>query len=141
MNRRRIFSFLLVLSLMTSLFALPASAIEARGSDTLLSYIAIVTPGDDPGEIEVSYDVSANKIADEVGVSSIKIYKSNGTYVTTINGTVSNGLIRKDASCHRSSYVYTGTSGTSYYAVVTVTATIGSKTDSRTITTSSAKAA
>ena len=33
--------------------------------------------------------ITAIKTADSVGVSSIKIYKADGTYVTTITGTVS----------------------------------------------------
>ena len=52
----------------------------------------------------------------------------------------SNGLVRSNASRHRSTYTYTGTSGTSYYAEVTVFAKIGSDYDSRTVTTATVKA-
>ena len=49
-------------------------------------------------------------------------------------------LVRSNASRHRSTYTYTGTSGTSYYAEVTVFAKIGSDYDSRTVTTATVKA-
>lgn len=113
-----------------------AAAVEMRSSPTLAIYSAIITKGAaGSGKIIISYDVRANTEAKEVGVESIEIYKSNGTYVTTITGTTRNGLIATNTERHRSSYTYTGTSGTEYYAVVTVTATIGSKTDSKEYTT------
>ena len=86
------------------------------------------------------HDVMASGKADEVGVSSIKIYKSNGSYVTTITGTTNNGLLDTNVGTHRSTYTYEGTSGVSYYAEVTVYAKIGSDSDSRTVKTGTAKA-
>ena len=79
-------------------------------------------------------------MTEEVGIEEIKIYRSNGSLVTTIAGTTSNDLINTDVSMHAGSYPYTGTSGTSYYAEVTIFATVGSDSDSRTITTSTVEA-
>lgn len=140
MTKKRLLFVLVALSLLLSICSMPAIAIESRASTTLLYYNAKVSQGNSAGEVEVSYDVQANTKASQVGVSSIEIYKADDTYVTTITGTVDNDLIRENASRHRSSYIYTGISGTYYYAVVTVTATIGSDTDSRDFTTSTVQA-
>lgn len=140
MTKKRFLSIMLVLSLLLSICSVTATAVEPRASTTLLCYTAKVTQGTSAGEVEISYDVEANKRASQVGVSSIEIYKADDTYVTTITGTVDNDLIRENASRHRSSYIYTGQSGVYYYAVVTVTATIGSDTDSRDFTTSTVQA-
>lgn len=133
--RKRILSLGLILTLMLTLCGGMALAAEPRASSTLTYYPVIILAGDNEGEIKISYDVMANTKADKVGVSSIKIYKSDGTYVTTITGTTGNGLLRTNASRHSSTYTYEGTSGVTYYAEVTVYAKIGSNSDSRTVTT------
>ena len=138
--KKRSLSLGLVVTFALSMCCVNALAVEARASTTIGATSVTVVAGNDKGEIKISYDVMASAIADEVGVSSIVIYKSNGAYVTTISGTTENGLIRTNAIRHRSSYTYTGTSGTSYYAVVTMFANIGSDSDSIKATTSSAKA-
>lgn len=117
-----------------------ANASSLRASPTLNAYNAIATQGGDSGKIVITYDVAANTIADSVGVSMMKIYKSNGSYVTTIYANSQNNFKISNAVRHRTSYTYTGISGTSYYAEVTVFATIDGVTDSRTITTSNVKA-
>ena len=105
-------------------------------------YNAKITQGTaGSGKLTISYDVSANTGAEKVGVSSIKIYKAeNDKYVTTITGSVQNGMIATDTEWHRSSYTYTGTSGVEYYAVLTMTATIDGKTDSKQYTTNTVTA-
>ncbi len=117
-----------------------ALATEARASLTLSSYTAIATVGNKEGEVKFSYDVMANASADEVGISSVEIYKADGTYVTTISGTVRNGLITTGTMRHASVYTYKGTSGVSYYAVMTAYAKIGSNSDTKSMTTNSAVA-
>lgn len=121
-------------------YALATSSDMLRASPTLNSYSAILKAGTTSGTVRISYDVIANKTASSVGISSIVIYKSNGDYVDTITGTERNGLIATKSVSHSSSYSYSGTSGTSYYAEVTVFATIDGVTDSRTVTTNTVKA-
>lgn len=133
--KKRILSMGIAVLFVLSMCSGIASAAETRASKTISLYTVTASMGSNAGEIKINYDVQASKIADEVGVSSIVIYKSDDTYVTTITGTTENGLIREGATRHRSSYVYKGSSGTSYYAVVTVFATVGSDSDSRTATT------
>ena len=136
----RFLCFSVALVFILSLCCSTAFAIEDRASKTLSHHAVVVSEGSDSGEIDITYDVQASKLADKVGVSSIKVYKSGGSYVTTITGTIRNGLIGTDANRHRSTYTYQGVSGESYYFVLTVFATIGSDSDSRTATTNTIKA-
>ncbi len=133
--KKRVLSFSLIAALALSLCSGAALATEGRASTTIKLYTASASKGDSAGEVKISYEVQAKSLADEVGISSIVIYKSDGTYVTTITGSVSNGLIRTSTTRHRSTYTYSGNAGTSYYAIVTGFATIGSDSDSKSVKT------
>lgn len=137
MKKRLLFMTLAVLFSLT-LCSGAAFAVEPRASLTLSSYTAIATVGNKEGEVKFSYDVKANALANEVGISSVEIYKADGTYVTTIQGTTTNGLILESAVRHASVYTYKGTSGVSYYAVMIAYAKIGTNEDTRSMTTNSA---
>lgn len=138
--RKRFLPLGFVAAILITLCSGVAFASEARASKTLTRYNAIALSGDNKGEIKISYDVMASGEADRVGVSSIEIYEEDDTYVTTITGTLANGLLRANAGRHISTYTYKGTSGVTYYAKVTVYAKIGSDSDSRTVETNTATA-
>lgn len=143
MKSCRILSAILILAISLTLCISSSFALENstyRASPTLSEYNAIATKGYSAGNIIISYDVEANDIGESVGVSAIKIYKSNGSYITTIKPAEDNDLVGTNTALHRSSYTYHGTSGTYYYAKVTVFATINGVTDSRTITTNTVQA-
>lgn len=134
--KKRFLSFSLVTALILSLCGGAALAVQPRrASETIWAFALGSKQGKNKGEILIQFDVTANEPADEVGISSIVIYKSDSSYVTTITGTTRNGLLLTGAERHNSYYTYKGTSGTTYYAVVTCTATIGSASDTRTMTT------
>lgn len=120
--------------------ALATGGADPRASLTLTGYGCPIAAGSSSGKIVIGYDIKATSLADSVGVSSIVIYKSDGTKVATITGTTNNGLIKSDSMMHKGTYTYTGTSGVYYYAKVTVFATIGSNSDSRVVTTDVVKA-
>lgn len=136
--KKRLLSMTLAVLFSLALCSGAALAVEPRASLTLSSYTATATVGNKEGEVKFTYEVKASMVADEVGISSVKIYKADGTYVTTISGTTTNGLIQTNAAHHSSTYTYKGTSGVSYYAVMTAYAKIGSNSDTRTMTTNSA---
>lgn len=104
-------------------------------STCITGYNAYMSPGDQAGTLKINYTVSSSKQAKTIGVSRIDIYKSNGVKVTTITGSVANGLLREFAGTKTGSYVYRGTAGTTYYAKVTLQAVCGTERDSRTVTT------
>lgn len=140
---KRIITSILTLSMLIAFcigVASAANTIEPRASITLGAYSVTMKAGNNRGELKFNFTVNANSTASSVGVSSIKIYKSDGTNVATITGTTSNGLIATSTFMHTGQYIYAATSGTSYYAEVTVFATIGSTTDSRVVTTATVKA-
>ena len=117
--------------------SLAASEVDTYASLTLSYYYAEMFNGG-KGTASIDFYVSSNKFVDEIGVDSIKIYESDGDYVKTISGTISNGLIGLDSYEHGDFYDVSLSPG-SYYAKVTVFATLGSVTDSRTITTSTVR--
>ena len=104
------------------------SALEApdtRASLTLSSYNVGLTAGDSAGMISISYDVQSNKLASSIGVETVDIYKADGSYVTSITGSTSNGLIETNSDICKSYYDCQLTSGIFYYANVKVFANIG----------------
>ena len=122
--------------------ALANDGIMPLSSPTLMGYEVTMKSGNVSGELRISFNVNAKRSADEVGISSIEIYRSTGAYVETIYGTTDNGLVRTSAVKHMATYSYTGAeSGEFYYAKVTVYATIDGVTDSETITTATVEAA
>ena len=135
---KRFFSVILAAILFISCCgsATAAHDIEPYASLTLSYYDINLSAGDSRGMLWIDFDVRSNKLTDSIGISKIRIYKSNGALVTTIFGSESNGLVLSDSARHNDTYEYTATSGTSYYAEVTIFATVGSDSDSRTITTS-----
>lgn len=117
-----------------------AAGIEPYASLSLRTTQTSASTGTNSGEIKIFYQSRANKVSSPIGVSSIAIYKSDGTYVTTIYGSTSNGLMANGTTSKSGTYTYKGSSGTSYYAKVTLSATAGGEHDSRTVTTNSARA-
>lgn len=110
-------------------------------SPTIMGQGASMKAGNKPGELRISYNINAVKSADEVGVLTIELYRSNGSYVDTIYGSTDNGLVRTSSIKNAGTYSYTGAeSGKYYFAIVTLYATIGDLSDSETITTATVKA-
>lgn len=139
---KRVLSWILAVIVVCSICGKTAYALESGvyASLTLRDYNARLGKGDSAGNIRISFDVKSTKMADSLGVSSIVIYTADDEYVTTITGSTRNGLIREDGSIHAGTYPCTLTSGISYYAEVTVFATIGDTSDQRVITTNTVTA-
>ena len=125
-----IFLVILLVVALTCCFAVAST----NASDYLAEYGAALI-ATEKGKYDIFYDLTATNTSDSLGVSQIKIYKSDGTYIATIKGTIANGLIIEEDYTHTGVYTRSGISGNSYYAEVTVFAKRGSGSDSRTITT------
>lgn len=128
----------LVLPCCLGIAAAAGSEITPRASLTITATSAASYTGDNKGEVDFDYSIMPTGTADELGVSSIVIHCPDGSKVK-IFGTTSNGLIGSGI-IHAGTYTYKGIAGQPYYADITLFATIGSNTDSRTITTKSANA-
>lgn len=141
MNKRLIVCALAFVLLFSCVPLASANSIaETRASQYLHGYTTYLARGSSSGDIRLEYIVSATGIMSSLGISQIVVYKSNGTYVTTINGSISNGLFRLADVNHSGYYIYHGTPGTSYYFVVTVFAGDSTGSDSRTVTTNTVQA-
>lgn len=118
---------------LVTFFCQSVSAIEMspRASDYLDGYGASFYPGSTKGSVRVAFTVTATRHSDRVGVSELVIYKSNGSRVATISGTVSNGLMCEDTTFHMGDYTYYGEAGVSYYAKLTIYAERDGGSDSR----------
>ncbi len=133
-------SFLACIMILSCCGSALATDTEPYASLSLASTHATASTGQNSGEVRINFSATASKSASLIGASIITIYKSNGTYVTTIYGSTSNGLMASGVSRKTGSYTYKGTPGTSYYAVVSLGATAGGESDSRNITTNVARA-
>lgn len=80
-----------------------SSKVELYASSTL-SYYEVNMVSGGKGSAYINFSVNSIKLADELGVKVIKIYKSNGDYVKTVYGSVSNGMIYQDGMCHNDFY-------------------------------------
>lgn len=132
--KKRVCAFVLCMMMLFSVGA--AAAYDPPDSPDASYYIAaysatVLNGGN--GKIKVSFSVTGTGIMTSIGSSAISIYKSNGTYVTTIyyfssgrgNMMGSNKVYHSDTE---SIYVGAG----SYYAVVTFYAGNSSGSDSKT---------
>lgn len=109
---------------------------QARSSDYFNGYYVSAHQGDGWAEIDIEADITANWSVPKIGVLKIEIYRSNGSHVTTIQGTTSNGLLSpKNNFCHGVIYTYRGVPGTSYYAIVTLCAGTNTDYDTRVVRT------
>lgn len=121
--------------------AFAEDGIMPLSSPTIMGQSATMAAGNQSGELRISYNINAVRSADEVGVETIVLYRSNGSYVDTIYGTTDNDLVRTSSIKNAGTYSYTdAVSGQYYYAVVTLYATIGDVSDSVEITTATVKA-
>lgn len=139
--KKRLLSVLLASVLSVALITgANASSIQPYASDYLAKYTVATVSGSNAGEVILAYTVVGSGRSTTVGVKKIEVYRSNGSYVTTIFGTTLNGLLRSSTSYHGGTYTYKGVSGTSYYMVVTVYAGSSGGSDTRVITTNTTTA-
>lgn len=118
------------------------STAAARSSDYLMSHYAELYAGDDSGELNLDFFVQATKNTTLLGIYKIKFYEENGDYVTTVWGTVINGLLSNDGGrYYGSTYTFDRAEpGVSYYAVVTFMANDSQGGDTYDFQTPAAKA-
>lgn len=101
---------------------------QNRYSDYFKGYSVSAYGGSNSGEMVIECDIRAEGTVPKIGIEKLEIYKSNGSLVTTIQGTTSNGLLSPVSTyAYIVSYTYKGVPGTTYYAKVTLCA--GSNND------------
>lgn len=138
MKRSIAILLVLVLALSCGVGIAAAADITPYASLTISKTSAGSYTGDNKGEVDFDFTIIPTDSADLLGACSIVIHKPDGTTETVV-GTVQNGMIGTGIF-HGGTYTYKGIPGQPYYAEVTLFATIGTNSDSRTITTKSANA-
>ena len=131
---KRYIAFILIISIFCMHLSLPASA-QMDSSEYIAMTYASLSQGNSSGKLIVDYSITGTSKMDTIGVSKIKVYRSNGSWYQTIYGTVGGGLLKQNKVTVTDSYTLSCVSGQSYYCEVTLYAAKGSGSDSRTITT------
>jgi len=137
---KRYISLTLCLILMVSLFAFPTKA-ATYASDYLQNYNASLSTGSRSGQLDLLFSVSACDSMTTIGISSIAVYTAGGTYVKTISGSTSNGLLASNTFKHEGMYTISATPGQEYYLYLTFVARDAHGGDSKQYTTNTAMAA
>ena len=128
------------LILMVSLFSFPAKA-ATYASDYLRSYDASLSTGSRSGQLNLQFSASARDSMSSIGISNVAVYTAGGSYVKTINGSTSNGLMASGSYSHRGAYSISVTPGQEYYLRLTFVARDSYSGDSKLYTTNTAMAA
>ena len=102
---KRTVSFILVIAALCSCFSLPASA-QMDSSEYIALTFATLSQGNSSGKLVVDYSITGTSTMDTIGVSKIKVYKSNGSWYKTIYGTVG-GLLKQNRVSVTDSYTIT----------------------------------
>lgn len=119
-----------------------ASALETRASEYFSNYSSsIYAMGN--GKIKIAFSVTGTgPDMDKIGVSSITIYKDDGTYVDSF-GYLDEGyenLMAYDTWCMNDSTTFQGVQGVKYYAFVIFYVVKGDGYDVRYYTTNTVRA-
>ena len=108
---KRTITLLLAVCLLVSCCGVEAGAVEPRSSNYFAAYGAHVTVIGD-GKITITGEVDAVHTMTRLGVTRILFYKSDGTYIKTVYGSISNGLLRDNSPFFAADYTFQGNSGT-----------------------------
>lgn len=133
----RILSFALILSMGLSGIAGAASGTEAAPCSSEYIESAIASISKSGNTLYVTFTVLGTGTMTTLGASSVKIYTSGGSLVKTFWGSSTPSLQGSNQKSYTGSVSYEGTSGTTYYAVVTAYAKNSSGSDTLKRTTAS----
>ena len=140
---KRLLCSMLTVCMCASLLCTAASAVEARSSAYLDSYVCSLT-ADSGGEITISATVNAVINATEIGATDIYLYESsNGRSFTCVEHFSAEDypeMLGSGWSYHEDMVTYDGTVGNYYYARVYVYAGNNSGGDTRIYETATRKA-
>lgn len=125
--------------LLISLFCGPAKA-ATYSSEYLYDYSASLSTGNRSGELSLTFYLYSRSSMTSMGVSRIDVYSADGSFVKSVNGSTSNGLLASGTSGHSGTHTIKVTSGQRYYLEVTFMAKNSSGSDSKSFTTNVATA-
>jgi len=136
---KKLVSLLLVLTMVlgclgTNAGAAPAGTNSPMASNYFALYGAkLIAPGG--GKLCVAGNVEAMSTMSSIGMAYFRVYKADGTFVTTVIGSISNGMLQSQSDAYNGNYTYQASPGTTYYVVVTFTCSDAYGYDTRNYTT------
>lgn len=121
-----------VVLVLISILSIPVQAedIEPRASYYIASYFAQIIPKGD-GKIKIDFTITGTGEMTKIGASVIEVYDANGGCVKTYRSAFNSNMMEEDTFYMRSNFIYSGTSGTQYYAKVTFYAANANGYDSK----------
>lgn len=131
----RIISIMLIIATMLASMTAIVGARASRYIDTHFATIAAVGSG----KVDISFTINGTDTMNQIGAKTIKVYTSVGTLVKTFSYTSYSSMMTTNKVSYANKVTYSGTAGTTYYAVVTFYAEKGGS-DTKTYTTASVKA-
>ncbi len=139
--RIRIISFLLIMSFLAVTVSPPLATAESRASDYISRYNALLSSGDNTGELDLTYHISTHiSGVTRLGILAIFVYRTDGSIARTIVGNTTNGLLRTSGSVAGGTYTITMEPGVAYYCAIRFIAENASGNDVRYYTTNTAVA-
>lgn len=135
---KRTVTLLLAIFLLFSCWGMEADA-AVYSSNYFSSYGGFATSLGS-GKVAFTGTITAVHTMNRLGVTRILIYKSDGTYVKTVYGSISNNLLRDNDAFFAADYIYQGSPGTSYYGIVYFVCRDDNGFDSRHVTTNTVTA-
>jgi hypothetical protein len=136
--KKRIFSIISAILLLSMVFTTAASAGVLRASQYFSSYSVGADANAGTGKVRISFSVVATGTSTKVGASSIVIQRKSGSTwsnVQTYNSTTTTSLMGSNSTAYANSVTYSGTSGYEYRANVTLYVQQSSGSESVSVTT------
>ena len=121
-------------------FLLNTAAFAATMADPFISSMSGGITSEGNGQIKITFSVRAKNVMSTLGTTSIAIYKSDGSYVTTLYSSSYPNMLTTNARSYSSNVSYNGISGQNYYAIITFYASTGSSSSSPIYTTTNCTA-
>lgn len=118
------------------MFSINTVAFAATMADPYISSMSGTITSEGNGKIKITFSVRAKNTMSTLGVDSIEIYKSDGSYVNTLYSSSYPNMLTTNARSYSSNVSYNGISGQNYYAIITFYASTGGGSSSPTYTTS-----
>jgi hypothetical protein len=128
----KIVSIIIVLSMVLSVSSL--ASIMPCSNDYIAINSASITKASN-GNINITFYIKCTDVMNKLGALTIKLYTSSDTLVKTFTASSYASMMGSNSMSYSGSVSYAGTSGTSYYAVVTFYASNNSGTGTSTFTT------
>ena len=139
MKTKKILSLMIAVVFVLSLSVTAFADISPLSDPNIVGMSGSITKAGN-GKVNINFSIVAKDTMVTLGAKSIDLYKSNGSYVTTLYSSIYDNMLGSNAAWYSSSVPYSAESGQTYYAIITFFADSGSVSSTDTYTTASVTA-